>query len=1018
VNTYGPTEATVIATWGDLKPGRPVTIGRAVPNYRLHVVDEAMNLVAEGAQGELVIGGPGVALGYLGRPDLTAERFVADPFGGAGRLYRTGDLVSWTPEGELAFHGRIDDQVKLRGFRIELGEIEAALRAQEGILTAAAAVHPSPGADLLAGHVVLKPGAVLDEPALRAALRQRLPPYMIPARVVAVEALPTLPSGKVDRKRLAAPEAAETRGAGELTPPATAREATVAAAWAKLFHRDQVGVDEDFFVDLGGHSLLAAVMVSALRREPGFEGVAVPDVYARPTVRALAAEMDARAAVAPASGKAPAGEAPERIGPLGRFAAKAAQMAGLYPILGYAGFQWLAPYLVYSGLVDRDATRGEALLGALFALLAVYPALLLVSIAVKWLVLGRIKPGVHPVWGSYHWRWWFVSRVVGAAPTTYLVGTPLLRIYLRLMGAKVGRNVHLSTACVQAFDLLEIGDDTAIGVDARLEGASLEGGCLHVGPIQIGSRCRVGARAVLAPHSRMEDGACLGDLSLLPEGGRIPQAESWMGSPARPVASEPERLTLDPHRPSRSRLYAFSFLYGLGSFLIPMTFLMAILPGMLMLGELYVRIPGYFGYLWAVPVAALSYVVLLALLLVILKWLVLGRAKPGTYEISSGYILRKWYVDQFMEVSLDLLGPLYATLYLNPWYRLLGAKLGRRAEVSTAGAASPDLLDIGEEAFVADAVSLGTPTYDLGRVTLGVTRVGRRAFVGNSAAVPGGTSLGDSALVGVLSRPPLSAADQAQVDASWLGSPAIFLPRRAHAEGFQEAETFNPSRRLVALRLFIEAFRILVPASVFTFLTCNLLTAMTELDERFGLAGAVALFPVLYALAGAVACGFTIALKWVLMGRYRPQERPLWCSFVWRTELVTAVHENLASSWILRLVLGTPLVPLFFRLMGSRIGRDVVMESAWLTEYDLVRLGDDVLLGPDCTLQTHLFEDRVMKMSTVELGDGCTVGTDAVVLYDTRMEAGSALGDLSLLMKGESLPEGTRWVGSPARPAP
>jgi hypothetical protein len=138
---------------------------------------------------------------------------------------------------------------------------------------------------------------------------------------------------------------------------------------------------------------------------------------------------------------------------------------------------------------------------------------------------------------------------------------------------------------------------------------------------------------------------------------------------------------------------------------------------------------------------------------------------------------------------------------------------------------------------------------------------------------------------------------------------------------------------------------------------------------------------------------------------------------VWRTELVSSLHENLADSWLLRLMAGTPFVPLYFRLLGARIGRRVCMESTWLTEYDLVHIGDEAQLNADCTIQTHLFEDRVMKMDHIDIGPGCSVGMDSVVLYDSRMERGSVLGDLSLLMKGETLPAGTRWEGSPARPS-
>ncbi|BDU73925.1 Pls/PosA family non-ribosomal peptide synthetase [Mesoterricola silvestris] len=1008
VNTYGPTEACVIATWTDLAPDRPVTIGRAIPNLRTYVLDPDL---APASEGELCLSGIGLALGYLGRPDLTAERFPANPYADGPhteRLYRTGDKVRVDAAGDLEFLGRLDDQVKLRGFRVELGEIEAALRAQAGVQGAAAAVRSEGGPDQLVGYVAPGPA---DEDALRAALRRTLPSYMIPARIVALEALPVLPSGKLDRKALPAPP---PRAAADRTPeaPSSPRERALAEAWARLFHLEAVGLDQDFFTDLGGHSLLAALMVSELRRTGAFLGLSVPDVYACPTVRLLAKEMDARnpAPQAPAPVTAPR---PRWV----RWLCQGAQAAGLYPLLGYFGLQWLAPYLTYSWLIDHDFDRAPALAAAAGVILVLNPAMFLLSIAAKWILLGRVRPGIHPLWGSYHLRWWLATRIQAATPTGYLVGTPWMRAYLRLMGARVGPHTHFATDCMRGFDLLSVGADTCIGVDARLEAYVIENGALRLGPITVGSRCCVGARAVLAPGTVMEDGAELGDLSMLPEGARIPAEKHWVGSPALPLPG-PDRSGLAPSRPGRARIAAMAVAQGLAAFLVPVVFLASILPGMMLLNELWIDIPGYFGYLWAVPLAAISYVVLLSLIIVGVKRAAIGRVKAGTYDLTSFYYLRKWFVDQLMEISLDLLGPLYATLYLNPWFRALGATIGRRAEISTAGAATPDLLEIGEETFIADAASLGTPRFDLGRVTLAPTRVGRRAFVGNSSAVPGGTSLGDLALVGVLSVPPLDPAEAARVDASWLGSPAIFLPRRHHAEGFGEDRTFTPSRRLVALRLGIEFFRVTLPAMAYALLTCLMLTTLTVLEERIGLGRAILLFPLLYFAAGVAASIFTVAMKWVLIGRYRPCEKPLWCGFVWRTELVSSLHENLAASWLLNLCQGTALLPAYFRLLGARVGRGVHMETIWMTEFDLVRIGDGVCLGPDCTLQTHLFEDRVMKMSTVDLGEGCSVGTDAVVLYGTRLEPGSHLGDLSLLMKGETLPEGTRWHGSPARRLP
>ncbi|MCA1685312.1 MAG: prolipoprotein diacylglyceryl transferase [Planctomycetia bacterium] len=180
----------------------------------------------------------------------------------------------------------------------------------------------------------------------------------------------------------------------------------------------------------------------------------------------------------------------------------------------------------------------------------------------------------------------------------------------------------------------------------------------------------------------------------------------------------------------------------------------------------------------------------------------------------------------------------------------------------------------------------------------------------------------------------------------------------------------------------------------------------------------VVLFPILYSAVGLAAGLTVVAFKWALMGRYRPGEYPLWSTFVWRTELVTALFENLGRPFLVERLEGTPFLAWYLRLLGCRIGKRVLLNSSEVTEFDLVEIGDDVALNEDCTIQTHLFEDRVMKMSTVRIGPRCTVGSQSVVLYDTEMQEGSSLNGLSLLMKGEVLPPWTRWEGSPARARP
>ncbi|MBO3749375.1 amino acid adenylation domain-containing protein [Streptosporangiaceae bacterium NEAU-GS5] len=284
-NLYGPTEAAIdVSHWhcrSDLLDGLArVPIGRPIDNVRLHVLDQAMNLAPIGVPGELHIAGAGLARGYLRRPELTAERFVESAH---GRLYKTGDLARWRPDGVLEFLGRMDDQVKIRGQRVELGEIEAALRGL-GVREAAVALREDrPGDQRLVAYTVGGPPA----DALREGLKRVLPDYMVPAAYVPLDALPVTPNGKLDRKALPEPELGV---GGEFAEPRTEVERILAALWQEALGVERVGIDDDFF-DLGGHSLLATKVISRLRRAlpPGAPRITLMDLFARPTIRELAA---------------------------------------------------------------------------------------------------------------------------------------------------------------------------------------------------------------------------------------------------------------------------------------------------------------------------------------------------------------------------------------------------------------------------------------------------------------------------------------------------------------------------------------------------------------------------------------------------------------------------------------------------------------------------------------------------------------------------------------------------------
>ncbi|MBI1868584.1 MAG: non-ribosomal peptide synthetase, partial [Methylocystis sp.] len=298
-NSYGPTEATVVATVAEVWPNEAVTIGRPLPNYSCYVASETLELLAPGQEGELLIGGPGVARGYVRRDELTAQKFIVNPFDSDGFdpiLYRSGDAVALDENGNLSFRGRIDDQIKIRGFRVELGEIEAALGQHRHIRQAAVVLRNESGLDELVAFLVAEQALLPESRDLRARLRERLPSYMVPSRYEIVATLPKLPSGKVDRKaltRVALTAPAASHEAEE--QPRSATEAKLLEAAKRVLPPGAIAFDADFFTDLGGHSLLAARFISVVRETPRLASITLQDMYSQRTLRALAAHLDGKA---------------------------------------------------------------------------------------------------------------------------------------------------------------------------------------------------------------------------------------------------------------------------------------------------------------------------------------------------------------------------------------------------------------------------------------------------------------------------------------------------------------------------------------------------------------------------------------------------------------------------------------------------------------------------------------------------------------------------------------------------
>lgn len=1028
-NTYGPTEATVSASLAELQPGEAVTIGRPLPNYGLLVIDPAvekgLTLLARGEVGELCITGPGLAAGYLGRPDLTAEKFLANPWASDRydqRLYRTGDLARIGVDGKVQCLGRADDQVKIRGFRVELGEIESVMAQQAGVGTVAVILRPVDGFDQLVSFVVPESGAEPSAGALRATLAERLPPYMVPSRFEILPSMPRLASGKIDRKNLKAMQlSAAPQQSGESDVAETPAEQALFAALSVLFPGQPIRRTDDFFTDLGGHSFFAARLASALRADPRFAHITVRDIYQRRVIGSIAAglaETQEQTLTSDSDWTPPS--------TLRRWTCGVAQAAAIPALVTLRMAQWLAPFFTYHFLTG-DPTDSIPL--AVAASVAVFLLATLVEFAVaiggKWLVAGRLKPGRYPLWGITYYRWWLADRLVESAPAYLLSGSSLYVWWLRALGARVGKDVIIGSMTLRAPDLLDIGNQVSVGNACNFENARVEHGELRLGKIIVGDDACVGSYAVLEGNTVVQAWGHLEAQSALSDGATVPAGRIWTGSPARDAG--PFDASMRRPRPAVStrRLTGEAIYFIFGVLLVAILFFMPVFPTFVLIdwfdeAEL---MPWLLGddittqlcrYLVLAFPASAVLVVCTALVSAGIRWSVLPRLKPGCWPVHSNTYCGKWLVSQIQESSLNVLHGIYATVYAPFWYRLLGAKVGRDAEISTALGVVPDMLTLGDETFIADAVLLGDEEIDGGWMTMEPTVVSHRSFVGNGAYIPDGTTLPENVLIGVHSRAP--ANERMRNGDTWLGTPPINLPAREQTSGYPERLTFRPSPQRRLGRGLVEAFRIAAPHAIV------IAVGYTLVLDLMPIAGAGRWLEVISLLSlagfwyGIGTFAFVAMFKWLLLGRYKKRAEPMWTPFVWLSEGVTNMYEGIAVPNFMRNLRGTPWLPVAFNLLGCRMGRGVYLDTTDITEFDCVSIGDYSELNALACPQTHLFEDRVMKIDHVKIGARVCMGPRSAVLYSAEVGDDAKLGALTLVMKGENIPAKSVWSGCPAAP--
>jgi non-ribosomal peptide synthetase-like protein len=1004
INGYGPTECTVTVTRAHLLPGEPITIGKAIGASRAHVLDQDLQLVADGEPGELCFSGPCLARGYLERDELTNERFPEHAQ--FGRVYRSGDLVKQDERGDLHFLGRIDTQVKVRGYRIELAAIEAQLQLLPNIREALCKVQGDVGRELIAAHVVARDPGVVDHAELAAALGRTMPEYMVPSRFAVVDQLPKLVSGKADRRALSDIEAPVMSAQDVVVAPGTPLEHLVAGNVAATLGLPRVSMDADFF-DLGGNSLRAAELITRLRREAVAAELTVRDVYEFRTVAGLCRRAEAYSSPS----EPPRPVAREMRGrPMLVTALQSLWLAGM--LSAVSAVLYVAVYLLLPWLLGLLGLWPLIVLSPLLMTIwfVVYtPVSLLVAAAIKRVLIGRYCEQRAPVWGNLYLRNWIVQRCVRIVPWGALQGTEFFCMGLRMLGARIGKRVHVHRGVdllSGGWDLLTLGDDVTLSQDAIVGLIEYDDGDIVFGSVAMAAGSTLDIRAGMQGGSSLGLGAHVQALSNVAPATQVPDGQVWDGVPAVRIG-DAESLSA-PSAPASARMSAA----GYGLLLIVARSLL----GWVMMAPMLVMAAAVLvacevtadeaiAWLWnptanglflllVVTFAAVGVVSRLCMSAVMLRFT--KSVAAGSYHTQSIDYLRIWLRTGLLDAAGRWLS---GSLYWRWWLRFAGMRLGRNCEISTIIDVLPEQVTIGAETFFADGIYLAGPRIRGGVVTVAPTTLSNDSFLGNHAVVHAGTELPPNILIGVST---VADASQIRAGTSWFGQPPIELPQREVVE-LDRTLTHDPTVGLYLHRLLWETLRFLLP-SVTALVGLLWLAAATRMHGAW--------LPLLSLAAGGVLAGLVLLAKWLLLGRVKPGTHGLWSAWCCRWDFLYMAWGMLAHGPLSPFA-GTLWLPIYLRAMGMRIGKRVVLAGSFaqVVDPDMLTVEDGATIDP--MFQAHTFEDRVLKIGPVHIGENATVGRATVLFYGTNIGARTTVTPHSVVMKNESLSDGRRYAGVP-----
>eukprot|EP00913_Durusdinium_trenchii_P010355 g9709.t1 len=1039
---------------------------------------------------EIAFGGPFIARGYLGRPDLDKKAFVPDfttirsdsslesgdsstlagsspcestPLSnesaeaasmmrrrGAGtltswanseeqkpiprkktlmdRLYMTGDLGRWREGGVIDLLGRKDFQVKLRGFRIELGEIEAACRAA-GARAAVCVLHKNGnGMDGLVAY--FEPGSdEVREASVRASCQKSLPSYMQPQVIVRLEQLPRNTNGKIDRAKLPEP-LMPTTPSTTCSPPETSVQKMLVNIISELLGLPvgAIGLDADF-QELGGNSLLMGRASSAIKkafRLSNFKGTAM---YQLGTVRRIAASIESMLHSSSESMDektlsnrlATAQQPRQSTCSSMSFGSICAQTFGVFWLSFLLQRQAWSPAWWAAWYFGEKAFFLYLPCAAFLDLLV----MLMVAVLMKWIVLGRVKPGKIELWSFDYYKWWFVNNLLKATIEHMMpiIGeTPLANCFLRLLGANIGPGARISPCTIHDPDLIEVGANATIGKRVKLATSSVLHGQVHLDYIRIGNAAAVGPTAVLSQNTCVPDQKAVLPLSTMP-GWHGP-----IGSVAFCNAQPPIGDETFQHRQSLLRV-----LFGMPAVLI--LEVLPLYPTYFILAWTYYRFeeysPEYGYYLWCVCLAWIFMHPInffRAVVIVLQKWILIGD-------------FRKQKKDQITQRPFQELCQFFTNTEFLSWlYRALGTKIGHRVQIDQLDMVEHDCIHVddyvvfGSKVLLASDVNAPWVPLEYSRKMeqqrgpkqrYADIRICRGANVLDHCTLLPGVTVAERAVLGTYTLatagsyyPPLAIHSGNQRGRSmhlrdYLASPSM---RELEDKTMQDLDSPITWWRFNLVILLVILFASPLPTAAWV---------VTELcDNRTakeGILTGLLVTPFVFNSIELFLLLLNILLKWIVIGRYKAGEYKFFGSYhtCWMCisicgRGISALHDSFR---------GSVFEVLLARALGAKVGKDGwgCYLSGLMVEYDLLTIGDHVAIGCGCDTTGHTVENMVIKLAPTRIADGAALLPGSFAMPGSEIEDEAVLMEHTQVLKGETVPSREVWAGMPAsscRPVP